>query len=162
MDRKKPQAKPRTTFPGANTPAITTNRNKKRAFSYKTVQQSGCKKAVGVRLGYLPLEKMKEPLIYKGSRSGRNRTRTCDPIDVNDVLYQLSHATIYVIRFLGLATHVTSMDTQRIGSACSGCFLTARDIIPQNEQSVNKKMKNFCNFPFPFPFLFFGYFRLCG
>ena len=24
---------------------------------------------------------------------GRNRTRTCDPIDVNDVLYQLSHAT---------------------------------------------------------------------
>ena len=37
---------------------------------------------------------MKEPLIYKGSWSGRNRTRTCDPIDVNDVLYQLSHATI--------------------------------------------------------------------
>ena len=27
---------------------------------------------------------------------GRNRTRTCDPIDVNDVLYQLSHAT-YVL-----------------------------------------------------------------
>ena len=26
---------------------------------------------------------------------GRNRTRTCDPIDVNDVLYQLSHATIH-------------------------------------------------------------------
>ena len=25
---------------------------------------------------------------------GRNRTRTCDPIDVNDVLYQLSHATL--------------------------------------------------------------------
>ena len=37
--------------------------------------------------------KKKEPLIYKGSRGGRNRTRTCDPIDVNDVLYQLSHAT---------------------------------------------------------------------
>ena len=30
---------------------------------------------------------MKEPLIYKGSCGGRNRTRTCDPIDVNDVLY---------------------------------------------------------------------------
>ena len=29
---------------------------------------------------------------------GRNRTRTCDPIDVNDVLYRLSHATIYVNR----------------------------------------------------------------
>ncbi len=38
--------------------------------------------------------KKKEPLIYKGSCGGRNRTRTCDPIDVNDVLYQLSHATI--------------------------------------------------------------------
>lgn len=24
---------------------------------------------------------------------GRNRTRTCDPIDVNDVLYQLSQQT---------------------------------------------------------------------
>ena len=30
--------------------------------------------------------KKKEPLIYKGSCGGRNRTRTCDPIDVNDVL----------------------------------------------------------------------------
>ena len=29
---------------------------------------------------------------YRALR-GRNRTRTCDPIDVNDVLYQLSHAT---------------------------------------------------------------------
>ena len=38
--------------------------------------------------------KKKEPLIYKGSCGGRNRTRTCDPIDVNDVLYQLSHATM--------------------------------------------------------------------
>ena len=46
---------------------------------------------------------------------GRNRTRTCDPIDVNDVLYQLSHATIYVIRFLGLTAYVTSIDTHRIG-----------------------------------------------
>ena len=31
---------------------------------------------------------------------GRNRTRTCDPIDVNDVLYQLSHATKICYRFL--------------------------------------------------------------
>ena len=81
-------------FPRADTPAMPINRNKNHAFSHKTVQQSGYKKAVGVRLGYLPLEKMKEPLIYKGSWSGRNRTRTCDPIDVNDVLYQLSHATM--------------------------------------------------------------------
>ena len=32
----------------------------------------------------------KEKLFY----GGRNRTRTCDPIDVNDVLYQLSHGTM--------------------------------------------------------------------
>ena len=54
-------------------------------------------------------------LENQGFQSGRNRTRTCDPIDVNDVLYQLSHATIYVIRFLGLTVHVTSMGTHRIG-----------------------------------------------
>ena len=77
------------------------NRNKKRTFSYKTVQRNEYEKAVGVRLGYLPLEKMKKPLKIKGFHGGRNRTRTCDPIDVNDVLYQLSHATIYMIRFLG-------------------------------------------------------------
>ncbi len=29
--------------------------------------------------------------------------------------YQLSHATIYVIRFLGLAARVTSTGTHRIG-----------------------------------------------
>ena len=34
----------------------------------------------------------KKPLIAEWL-CGRNRTPTCDPIDVNDVLYQLSHAT---------------------------------------------------------------------
>ena len=42
--------------------------------------------AVGVGLGYKPSKNMKEPLHCKGSCGGRNRTRTCDPIDVNDVL----------------------------------------------------------------------------
>ncbi|MBR6184634.1 MAG: hypothetical protein IKQ41_00045, partial [Clostridia bacterium] len=42
---------------------------------------------------------------------------TCDPIDVNDVLYQLSHATIYMIRFLGLMARATSTDAHRIGKA---------------------------------------------
>ena len=37
-------------------------------------------------MGICGQAKKKEPLIYKGSESGRNRTRTCDPIDVNDVL----------------------------------------------------------------------------
>lgn len=40
---------------------------------------------VWVRFGYLGPDKMKKPLIYKGSCGGRNRTRTYDPIDVNDV-----------------------------------------------------------------------------
>lgn len=31
---------------------------------------------------------------------GRNRTRTCDPIDVNDVLYQLSQQTTCTRRFI--------------------------------------------------------------
>ena len=31
--------------------------------------------------------------------SGDSWTRTNDPIDVNDVLYRLSHATIYLNRF---------------------------------------------------------------
>ena len=61
--------------------------------------------------------KAKPPALGWFCFGGRNRTRTCDPIDVNDVLYQLSHATIYVIRFLGLAVHVTSMNTHRIGWA---------------------------------------------
>ncbi len=34
-----------------------------------------------------------EPLYIKGSRSGLYWTRTSDPIDVNDVLYQLSQQT---------------------------------------------------------------------
>ena len=41
---------------------------------------------------------MKKVLDLQGLSwvGGRNRTRTCDPIDVNDVLYQLSHATLLV------------------------------------------------------------------
>ncbi len=39
-------------------------------------------------------KKKKEDLISSFFIGGRNRTRTCDPIDVNDVLYQLSHATL--------------------------------------------------------------------
>ena len=35
-----------------------------------------------------------EPLHCKGSRRGLYWTRTSDPIDVNDVLYQLSQQTI--------------------------------------------------------------------
>ena len=37
---------------------------------------------------------------YERACGGRNRTRTCDPIDVNDVLYQLSHATKFPGTFL--------------------------------------------------------------
>ena len=49
---------------------------------------------VWVWFGYFGIMQKRKPLLRKGFRSGRNRTRTCDPIDVNDVLYQLSHATM--------------------------------------------------------------------
>ena len=43
-------------------------------------------------------QKRRKSLISQGLSwvGGRNRTRTCDPIDVNDVLYRLSHATVYI------------------------------------------------------------------
>ena len=51
-----------------------------------------------------PGEKIKKKKVPDFSRTfevgGRNRTRTCDPIDVNDVLYQLSHATIQFLQKL--------------------------------------------------------------
>ena len=61
--------------------------------------QSGCKsfsrgldeaqKAGGGTVGVQRVPKMKKPLINQGFQSGRNRTRTCDPIDVNDVLWAI-------------------------------------------------------------------------
>ena len=39
------------------------------------------------------IKKALENIVFSRACGGRNRTRTCDPIDVNDVLYQLSHAT---------------------------------------------------------------------
>ena len=53
--------------------------------------------------------------------SGDSWTRTNDPIDVNDVLYRLSHATLYVNRFLSCLVRVTFADAHRIGRAiCLG------------------------------------------
>ena len=46
---------------------------------------------------------------------GDSWTRTNDPIDVNDVLYRLGHATLYVNRFLSYCVHVTFTDAHRIG-----------------------------------------------
>ena len=43
---------------------------------------------------YSLINTKKSPDLSAWEIGGRNRTRTCDPIDVNDVLYQLSHATI--------------------------------------------------------------------
>ena len=37
-----------------------------------------------------------ENCVFSRVFGGRNRTRTCDPIDVNDVLYQLSHTTTVI------------------------------------------------------------------
>ena len=46
-------------------------------------------------------------LCFRTDCGGRNRTRTCDPIDVNDVLYQLSHATIFNCRHLNDRSYYT-------------------------------------------------------
>ena len=56
-------------------------------------------------------EKKKEDLISSFFIGGRNRTRTCDPIDVNDVLYQLSHATLpnFAVIFLFKMTNLWSL-----------------------------------------------------
>ena len=45
--------------------------------------------------GSSPVATTTETLDFSRVCGGRNRTRTCDPIDVNDVLYQLSHATLF-------------------------------------------------------------------
>ena len=46
-------------------------------------------------IGFLRKWKTLGNALFPRVCGGRNRTRTCDPIDVNDVLYQLSHATLF-------------------------------------------------------------------
>ena len=59
--------------------------------------------------------------LLDGLFCGDSWTRTNDPIDVNDVLYRLSHATLYVNRFLSYHVRVTFADAHRIGRAiCLG------------------------------------------
>ena len=76
-------------------------------------------KRFGWKVLNTPGENTKKKKVPDFSRTvrvgGRNRTRTCDPIDVNDVLYQLSQQTIYVNRLLSFFVRVTSADTQRAG-----------------------------------------------
>ena len=76
-----------------------------------------------------PGEKTKKKKVPDFSRTflggGRNRTRTCDPIDVNDVLYRLSHATVY-INYDGYATYsMTFKPKAKVGLMTAGwtsCF----------------------------------------
>ena len=53
--------------------------------------------AVGGHMVHLHKKKILGNALFPRIFGGRNRTRTCDPIDVNDVLYQLSHATLTTI-----------------------------------------------------------------
>ena len=94
--------------------------------------------------------KKKKVLDFQGLSwvGGRDRTRTCDPIDVNDVLYQLSHATIYRIRFLGLTASVTSTGTHRIGFG-DAALLTADVILPQLSGFVKAKSNFFMIYLLP-------------
>ena len=60
----------------------------------------------GPEISSLEMKGTKKPLISEWL-CGRNRTRTCDPIDVNDVLYQLSHATLFGwLRFLSATNKI--------------------------------------------------------
>ena len=68
-------------------------------------------KHIGGTTGERPCsEQHRKKLPIKGSFlcGGRNRTRTCDPIDVNDVLYQLSHATGYSMELYQLRACLSS------------------------------------------------------
>ena len=38
-------------------------------------------------------KKTLENVVFSRDFGGANRTRTCDPLDVNEVLYRLSHGT---------------------------------------------------------------------
>ena len=52
---------------------------------------------ISLHLSGMP-EKEKPPMKGGCIFGGANRTRTYDPIDVNDVLYQLSHGTMRRLR----------------------------------------------------------------
>ena len=65
--------------------------------------------------------------------------------NLTSVFYQLSHATIYVIRFLGLPARVTSTGTQRIGLALYAASLTAKMIIARRGAFVNTSAKKVLN-----------------
>ena len=63
----------------------------------------------------MPGDKKVEALDLQGLPSGGDRwTRTNDPIDVNDVLYRLSHATVY-INYDGYAIYKYDVQAQGEG-----------------------------------------------
>ena len=79
-------------------------------------------------LGYTKTEmdKKKQALDLQGlALGGDSWTRTNDPIDVNDVLYRLSHATVY-INYDGYATYsMTFKPKAKVGLMTAGwtsCF----------------------------------------
>ncbi|MBQ8074266.1 MAG: hypothetical protein IJ231_10940, partial [Clostridia bacterium] len=65
----------------------------------------------GLPFTWIPATKLPDagkPFTWtRGYRSHR--------LDVNDVLYQLSHATLYVNRLLSLLVRVTFADAHRVG-----------------------------------------------
>ena len=85
-----------------NTPAVSRKKNIVRKTDNFDV--NGVMDFVRFRLSIMNItafRKMKiapEDVVFSRVCGGRNRTRTCDPIDVNDVLYQLSHATDHICR----------------------------------------------------------------
>ena len=77
-------------------------------------------------LAVMPGDKKITALDLQGLRCGGDSwTRTNDPIDVNDVLYRLSHATVY-INYDGYATYsMTFKPKAKVGLMTAGwtsCF----------------------------------------
>ena len=81
-----------------NTPAVSRKKNivrKTDNFDVNGVMDFVRFRLSGMNItAFRKMKKAPENVLFSRAYGGRNRTRTCDPIDVNDVLYQLSHATM--------------------------------------------------------------------
>ena len=72
---------------------------------------------------------------------GRNRTRTCDPIDVNDVLYQLSHATVFFLMTLPSTSNIMPQTSEFVNRKISKNYFSCATL-PSIRNGKGKKKEN--------------------
>ena len=91
------------------------------------------------------MRKRKNPDIVSISEflgGGRNRTRTCDPIDVNDVLYQLSHATVFFLMTLPSTSNIMPQTSEFVNREISkNYFSCASQPFIRNGKGKKKENK---------------------